>query len=68
MLDRRKHVRAEVIKRARVLAGWHTVIDCTICNLSPAGAVLRIPTSVELPSEFDLITHKSEDARSRHVI
>jgi hypothetical protein len=68
MLDRRKHVRTEVFKRARVLFGWHTVIDCTILNLSPAGAGLRIPTSIDLPSELDLIMHKTEDARSCRVI
>ena len=68
MLDRRKHMRAEVFKRARVLLGWHSVIDCTILNLSPAGACLRIPTLINVPSELDLIMDKNEGARSCCVI
>jgi hypothetical protein len=69
MLDRRQHVRTEVFKRARVLSGWHTVIDCIILNLSPAGACLRIPTSIDVPSELDLIMDKTTDgARSCRVI
>jgi PilZ domain len=68
MLDRRKHVRTEVFKRARVLLGWHTVVDCTICDLSPGGAGLRIPTSIDLPSELDVIMGRTEGARSCRVI
>jgi hypothetical protein len=68
VFDRRKHVRTEAFKRARVFSGLHPVIDCTVCNLSPAGACLRTPTRIDLPSELDLIMDKTEGPRSCRVI
>ena len=68
MLNRRKQVRAEVFKKARVLVGWHDVLDCRITNLSPAGACLRIASSIDLPSELDLIADRSEASHSCRVV
>ncbi len=65
----RKFVRHRVLKEGKVIFGQgHSVVDCTIDNMSEGGAHVRMQSSHGVPEEFYLaeasrgIIHRAEVA------
>ncbi len=54
MLERRRFPRAKVYKGAKVILAGRSTVSCIVCNLSNHGACLRLPSTADLPAEFDL--------------
>ena len=53
--ERRRETRRRTLKQGRiVLAGLHSTIDCTIRNMSPHGAGLRLMGPMAIPELFRL--------------
>ncbi len=53
--ERRSWPRARVLKKGRIVFNQRrSVIDCTIRNLSPAGALLVVKSLIGIPDRFDL--------------
>jgi hypothetical protein len=53
--ERRMWPRTRVLKKGRIVFNERrSVIDCTIRNLSPAGALLVVRSLVGIPDRFDL--------------
>lgn len=68
--NKRSQQRNRCLKEGKIIFGNGTfVVDCTIDNLSPTGAHLRVQGSSPLPKEFLLvepsrnIVHKAEIVR-----
>lgn len=67
--NQRKTPRRRVLKEGKVVFGLaHSVVDCTIDNMSDGGAHIRITSSHGLPEDFYLVEasrgviHKAEVA------
>jgi hypothetical protein len=56
MIERRRYRRLPTQKAAKVVVNYNSVIDCTVRDLTDAGARLEIPSANALPQTFDLIT------------
>ena len=54
MEGRRKLARSRVLKGAKLFLGTSSVIDCTVRDLTNAGACIHVPNTVGLPESFDL--------------
>lgn len=54
MLERRRFPRTKVYKGAKVMLVGRSTVSCIVCNLSNHGACLRLPSTADLPAEFDL--------------
>lgn len=55
-VERRKERRQRVLKRGKIMVkGLQSVVDCTVRNLSPSGALLRVDSVFVAPSHFDLL-------------
>jgi hypothetical protein len=54
MQERRKVTRTRVLKRAKMLFGKSSVIDCVAQDLTNSGAGLQVPTTNDLPESLDL--------------
>ena len=53
--DRRQHVRQRVLKRGVIhIPGVLSTVNCTVRNLSPGGAGLRLEAPCAVPDTFDL--------------
>jgi hypothetical protein len=53
--ERRRAQRHRTLKAGKILLHHGaSVIDCTIKNLSPEGALIAVENAVTLPAEFDL--------------
>ena len=61
MQERRKVTRTRVLKRAKMLLGNFSVVDCIARDLTNSGAGLQIPSANELPESLDLTL---DDGRS----
>ena len=61
MQERRKVTRTRVLKRAKMLLGNFSVVDCVARDLTNSGAGLQIPSANELPESLDLTL---DDGRS----
>ncbi len=61
MQERRKVTRTRVLKRAKMLLGNFSVIDCDARDLTNSGAGLQLPSANELPESLDLTL---DDGRS----
>ena len=58
--DRRHVKRQRVLKGALVVLGDHQrVFDCTIRNLTDAGAKISIETTLGIPDQFELFVQSS---------
>jgi len=55
MQEKRRHQRAHVLRRARIVfrRGYST-IDCVVLDLSPSGARLKVDEWLALPDRFEL--------------
>ena len=69
MEERRRNQRARTLKAARILLnGHHSVIDCTVRNLSPQGARLDVASTLGIPDRFDVIFDADQSVRQCRMI
>ena len=61
MQELRKVTRTRVLKRAKMLLGNFSVVDCIARDLTNSGAGLQVPSANELPERLDLTL---DDGRS----
>jgi hypothetical protein len=68
-MERRHQLRSRTLKSARILLNHHqSVIDCTVRNLSPTGACLKVETTFGLPDRFDVLFDVDKSIRSCRLI
>ena len=67
--EQRKAPRAHVL-RGGVIAFHHhsSTIDCTVRNLTDAGACLRVTSPLGIPDDFDLVLDREKVPRHCRVI
>lgn len=51
MVERRKIARARVLKRAKLVIGTASTIDCVVRNLTNIGARVQIANTIDLPQD-----------------
>jgi PilZ domain len=68
MIERRRYHRVPTHKAAKIVFNYNSVIDCTIRDLSDAGARLELPAAAAIPQTFDLITDDPDGAHLCQVI
>jgi hypothetical protein len=67
-MDRRQDMRLRTLKRARIVFNdHHSVIDCTVRNLSPAGACLQVASPIGIPERFEVRFEGGAMRRCRQV-
>jgi PilZ domain len=68
-MERRRQQRARTLKSAHILFNQHhSVIDCTVRNLSPGGACLSVASAVGIPERFDVMFDADHSVRSCRMI
>ncbi len=68
-MERRRNPRARTLKTARIVFNHHrSVIDCTVRNLSPLGACLKVASAIGIPEEFDVIFDADQSIRPCRMI
>lgn len=56
MPERRKVARSRTLKSGKIIVHAHTsIVDCTVRNLSPKGALLTVPSLAGIPETFELV-------------
>jgi hypothetical protein len=68
MIERRRYRRILTQKAAKVVFHYNSVIDCTVRDLTDAGARLEIPSAGAVPQTFDLITQEPDGAHLCQVV
>ena len=68
MQECRKHPRTRVLKSAKLVSNKGTVIDCTVRDLSNAGAGIEIPNVFDLPEKLDLSFDKCRSFRRGRLV
>jgi hypothetical protein len=64
MEERRSVPRTRTLKSGKILVQDHTsLVDCTVRNLTPKGALLLVPSLAGVPENFELIL---ESKRTHH--
>jgi hypothetical protein len=67
--DRRVHPRHRVCKGAKIAFNNRgSMIDCTIRNLSAAGAGLQIASPVGIPDDFELVFNDGTSVLACRII
>lgn len=67
--ERRLWPRTRVLKKGRIVFNQRrSVIDCTIRNLSPAGAMLVVKSLIGIPDRFDLSIDSDAVSHAASVI
>ena len=54
MIERRRFPRTKVFKGAKVILANRSTVSCVVRNLGNHGACLHLPSTADLPAEFDL--------------
>jgi len=68
-MERRQLPRTRTLKSARILLnGHHSVINCTVRNISPIGACLAVASSVGIPERFDVIFDADNTIRACRMV
>jgi hypothetical protein len=68
MQERRAQPRHRTLKAGKIVFNHHfSVVDCTVRNLSAAGARLRVPSTVGIPDDFDLLIEPERAPRACRV-
>jgi hypothetical protein len=68
-MERRRQVRARTLKSGRIIFNQRgSVIDCTVRNLSPAGACLNVASTIGIPEEFEVMLDADNTTRSCRVV
>ena len=66
--ERRQTVRRRVLKSARIVLGrLGTSVDCTVRNLSEAGACVTVLSAASVPNDFDLVLGEQPARRCRVI-
>ena len=56
MQERRQVQRGRTLKSGKILVHAHTsLVDCTVRNLSPKGALLTVASLAGIPEKFELV-------------
>jgi PilZ domain len=68
-MERRRRQRTRTLKSARILLNHHhSVIDCTVRNLSETGACLNVASAVGIPPEFDVFFEADRTIRPCRLV
>lgn len=68
MLERKPHPRRRTFKPGKIVFDRRScVIDCTVRNVSAAGACLEVPSTVGIPDRFDLVIASEPHERACRV-
>jgi hypothetical protein len=68
-MDKRREQRMRTFKSARILLNQHhSVISCTVRNMSPRGACLRVASPVGIPECFDVMFDTDHSVRPCRLI
>jgi hypothetical protein len=68
-MERRREIRARTLKSARILFNQHhSVIDCTVRNLSAGGACLNVASSLGIPERFDVMFDADHSVRPCRMV
>jgi hypothetical protein len=68
-MERRRQRRARTLKSARILFNQHhSVIDCTVRNLTPSGACLNVESALGIPEQFDVMFEADHTVRTCRMI
>ena len=67
-LERRSTARSRILKRAKVILGTSSVIDCVVRNVTNTGARIHMPNTVDLTEAFDLTFDGGYSFRSCRVV
>jgi hypothetical protein len=68
MSERRKNFRSRVLKAAKFILEPSSVIDCTVHNLTDAGARVRVSHSVDLPERLTMTFDAGRTLRSCRIV
>ena len=69
MDERRRFSRNRTLKVGKILVHAHTsLVDCTVRNLSPKGALLLVPSLAGIPESFELILESRKTHHQCRVI
>jgi hypothetical protein len=69
MEERRRVLRQRTLKAGRIVIGPRTsAVECTVRNLSPAGALLLVPSVAAIPDGFELVLEAANVRRACRVI
>ncbi len=67
--DKRRQHRMRVLKSARIIFnGGYTVFDCRVKNVSEGGALLQMPSSLGIPTRFEIDIDNSRKPRQCTVM
>jgi len=67
--ERRKAQRSRTFKGGKIVFNdGRSVIDCTIKNLSPTGAALRIESTIGIPDDFKLVISPDNMTKACRVV
>jgi hypothetical protein len=68
-MERRRRPRVRTLKSAHILLNQRrSVIDCTVRNLSPAGACLAVESALGIPESFDVLFDADKSIRPCRLI
>ena len=68
MVEHRAQPRHRTLKAGKIVFNHRfSVVDCTIRNLSVAGACLQVPSTVGIPDNFDLLIEPDKATRPCRV-
>jgi hypothetical protein len=68
MKERRKNIRARVLKGAKLILGTSSVRDCLVRDLTDSGAGVEVPNTIELPEALNLTMNTGRVARRCRVV
>jgi hypothetical protein len=67
-MEKRRIPRLRTFKGGSIMFGVAVAIDCTIRNMSPAGASLEVESQVGIPAEFVLLVKPERVKKNCQVI
>lgn len=68
MTENRKQHRRRVLKAGTISVNRTGGIDCTVRNVSDAGACLDVVSPIGIPDDFDLVITDDHSHHACHVI
>lgn len=68
MLERRRTPRTKVFKGAKLILAGRSTLHCVVRNLSNQGALLQLPSTRDLTTEFDLSFDTGRTLRKCHIV
>jgi hypothetical protein len=68
MAERRRLPRTKVFRGAKLILAARSTVSCVVRNLTNQGALLQLPSTRDLTTEFDLSFDKGRTLRKSHVV